>query len=119
MRIEEVAMLCGFCNLYFLMFKKHPELTPELSGKIIGPQRFKKNGQGGSRCRRKIKKIVISARYRVRAAGSTMQQQSLMGQGTQGGTQIPSDPILARLVSAWPSLSEKRKKIIGSLMGLS
>jgi hypothetical protein len=47
---------------------------------------------------------------------STLQQQALAGQGTQGGTQIPSDPILARLVVTWPNLSDERKKIIGSLL---
>ena len=51
-------------------------------------------------------------------AGSTVQQQPLTDQGTQGGTQTPSDPILTRLVTAWPSLSEERKKIISSLLNL-
>jgi len=51
-------------------------------------------------------------------ADSTLQQQPLTSQGTQGGTQIPSDPILARLVATWPTLSEDRKKIIGSLLNL-
>ena len=49
-------------------------------------------------------------------ADSTLQQQPLTSQGTQGGTQIPSDPILARLVMAWPVLTEERKKIICILM---
>ena len=51
-------------------------------------------------------------------AGFTLQQQPLAGQGTQGRTQIPTDPILARLVTIWPTLSEERKKIIGSLLDL-
>ena len=50
-------------------------------------------------------------------AGSTLQQQPPTGQGTQGGTQIPSDPILARLVTTWATLSDERKKIICSLVG--
>ena len=40
------------------------------------------------------------------------------GQDTQGGTQIPPDPILARLVATWPNLSEQRKKFIYSLADL-
>jgi hypothetical protein len=52
-------------------------------------------------------------------ADSTLQQQPLTGQGTQGGTQIPSDPTLARLVATWSNLSDERKKIIASLMDLS
>jgi hypothetical protein len=51
-------------------------------------------------------------------AGSTLQQQPLTSQGTQGGTQFPSDPIVARLVETWYTLSEERKKIIGSLLDL-
>ena len=51
-------------------------------------------------------------------ADSTLQQQPLAGQGTQGGTQIPSDPVLARLVTAWPTLSEERKSIISTLLNL-
>jgi hypothetical protein len=50
--------------------------------------------------------------------GSTLQQQPLTGQGTQGGTQIPSDPIWARLVTAWPTLSDERKKIISTMIDL-
>ena len=49
---------------------------------------------------------------------SPVQQQPLTGQGTQGGTQIPSDPVWARLVMAWPALSDERKKIISSLVDL-
>jgi hypothetical protein len=49
-------------------------------------------------------------------ADSTLQQQPLSGQGTQGGTQNCVDPILARLVDAWPDLSDERKKIFGSLL---
>jgi hypothetical protein len=50
---------------------------------------------------------------------STVQQEPLTAQGTQGGTQIPPDADLARLVAAWPALSEERKKIIGSLLDLT
>jgi hypothetical protein len=50
---------------------------------------------------------------------STVQQQPLTGQGTQGGTQIPSEPILARLVQAWPNLSGERKKVIGAMLDLT
>ena len=63
-------------------------------------------------------KLGTGARYRVRTLDSTLESQPLAGLGTQGGTQIPSDPILARLVTAWPTLSEERKKIIGSLVDL-
>jgi hypothetical protein len=43
---------------------------------------------------------------------STVQQQPLTGQGTQGGTQKLSDPDLARLVTAWPKLATHLKEAI-------
>jgi hypothetical protein len=51
-------------------------------------------------------------------ADSTLQQQPLAGQGTQGGTQNYSDPILARLVTIWPTLSEERRKAVLLLLDL-
>jgi hypothetical protein len=51
-------------------------------------------------------------------AGSTVEQQPLTGQGTQGGTQGLHDPIWARLVTIWPTLSEERRKAILLLVDL-
>jgi len=50
--------------------------------------------------------------------GSTLQQQPLASQGTQGGTQGLHDPVLARLVTIWPTLSEERRKAILLLVDL-
>jgi hypothetical protein len=56
------------------------------------------------------------ARYRVRTSDSSLEEQPLASPDSQGDSQTSPDPILARLVKAWPSLSEERKKIIGSLL---
>jgi len=56
---------------------------------------------------------------RIRTLDSELQPQSLTKPSTQGGTQIPFDPILARLVTAWPTLSDERKKIICSLLEIA
>ena len=45
-------------------------------------------------------------------AGSTLQQEPLTGQGTQGGTQNLSDPDLAKIVTAWPTLAPALKAAI-------
>ena len=45
-----------------------------------------------------------------------LEHQPLAIQDSQGDSQNLSDPMLARLVMAWPSLSEERKKIIGALL---
>jgi hypothetical protein len=44
--------------------------------------------------------------------------QSVASPGTQGGTQMLSDPDLAKIVTAWPALSEERRKAILSLAEL-
>lgn len=49
-------------------------------------------------------------------AGSTLQQQSLAGQGTQGGTQSISDPDLARIVTAWPTLSSALRAAVLAIL---
>ena len=45
-------------------------------------------------------------------AGSTLQQQPLTGQGTQGGTQSSQDTDLAKIVTAWPALTPALKAAI-------
>lgn len=44
--------------------------------------------------------------------GSTLQQQPLTGQGTQGGTQMLPDPDLAKVVAVWPSMAPALKAAI-------
>jgi hypothetical protein len=56
------------------------------------------------------------ARYRVRTSDSSLEHQPLASPDSQGDSQTPSDPILARLVTAWPSLSQERKMIIVALL---
>jgi hypothetical protein len=45
-------------------------------------------------------------------AGSILQQQPLIGQGTQGGTQSMSDPDLAKIVTIWPTLAPALKAAV-------
>jgi hypothetical protein len=49
-------------------------------------------------------------------AVSNLQRQALAGQGTQGGTQNMSDPDLAKVVKAWPSLAPAIKAAINALV---
>jgi len=63
-----------------------------------------------------FRKDVEDARYRVRTPDSTLEHQPLASPDSQGDSQNLSDPVLARLVTAWPCLSEERKKIISSLL---
>jgi hypothetical protein len=55
---------------------------------------------------------------RIRTLDSSLEQQSLASQDSQGDSQNRFDPDLAKVVTAWPNLSEERKKIIGSLLNL-
>ncbi len=59
-----------------------------------------------------------SCRARTRSYEEELEQQSLAKADSHIDSQALRDPILARLVMAWPSLSEERKKIIGSLLNL-
>jgi hypothetical protein len=63
-------------------------------------------------------KFEDGARYRVRTSDSSLEHQPLASPDSQGDSQKISDPVLARLVLTWPSLSEERKRIIGSLLDL-
>lgn len=47
-----------------------------------------------------------------------MEQQALTKADSQIDSQALRDPDLARIVAAWPALSEERKKIISSLLNL-
>jgi len=62
--------------------------------------------------------IKEAGQNRIRTLDSALEPQSLTESGTQGGTQNYSDPLLAKVVTAWPTLSQERKKIIVSLLDL-
>jgi hypothetical protein len=64
-------------------------------------------------------RLAEGARYRVRTTDPILEHQPLASPDSQGDSQNLSDPILARLVRAWPVLSEERKKIIDSLLKLA
>jgi hypothetical protein len=53
---------------------------------------------------------------RTRNYDEELKQEQLTKARTQIGTQVFQNPDLARLVMAWPSLSDERKKIISSLL---
>ena len=59
-----------------------------------------------------------SCRARTRSYEEELEQQALAKADSQIDSQALRDPDLARVVMAWPSLSEERKKIIGSLLNL-
>jgi hypothetical protein len=61
--------------------------------------------------------IRESGPYRIRTLDSELQQQSLTEPSTQGGTQSVSDPDLAKIVTAWPTLATALKAAILAIIG--
>jgi hypothetical protein len=55
---------------------------------------------------------------RTRSYEKELEQEALAKADSHIDSQALRDPILARLVMAWPSLSEERKKIISSLLSV-
>jgi hypothetical protein len=53
---------------------------------------------------------------RIRTLDSELQPQSLTKPSTQGGTQSYSDPDLAKVVTAWPTLSAGLKAAIVAIV---
>ena len=45
-----------------------------------------------------------------------LEQQPLIRQGTQGGTQMLPDPDLAKIVTAWPTLAPALKAAVLALI---
>jgi hypothetical protein len=57
-----------------------------------------------------------SGQNRIRTLDSELQPQSLTKPSTQGGTQSYSDPDLAKVVTAWPTLSAGLKAAIVAIV---
>jgi len=60
--------------------------------------------------------VACGCRARTRIYDEKLKYEQLTKARTQIGTQVLQDADLARLVMAWPGLSDERKQIISSLL---